>query len=70
MTDTYYALTVILERDIRSDDAQQIIDAIRMIKFVLDVKGNVSSPETYMAQARERREIGERLFKILHMGHE
>lgn len=66
MTDRYYALTVVLEKDIRSDDAEQIMDAIRMLKYVLDVKGNVSNPETYMAQARERRDIGEKLFKILH----
>lgn len=67
MTDRYYALTVILEKDIRSDDAEQIINAIRMIKYVLDIKGNVANPETWMAQARERRDIGESLFKILHM---
>jgi len=70
MTDRFYALTVILEKDIREDDAEQIINAIRMIKYVLDVKGIVSDPVTYMAQARERRDIGERLFKILHMREE
>jgi hypothetical protein len=66
MTDRYYALTVVLEKDIRSDDAEQIINAIRMIKYVLSVKGNVADPVTFMAQSRERREIGEKLFKILH----
>lgn len=66
MTDRYYALTVVLEKDIRSDDAKQIMDAIRMIKYVLDVKGNVATPETWMAEARTRRELGEKLFKILH----
>lgn len=68
MTDRYYALTVVLEKDIHEDDAEQIINAIRMIKYVLDVKGNVSTPETWMAQVRERRDIGEKLFKILHQG--
>lgn len=66
MTDKYFALTVVLEHDIRSDDAEQIMNAIRMIKYVLDVKGNIATPESWMAQIRERKEIGEKLFKILH----
>lgn len=37
MTDRYHALTVVLDTDIRSDDAAQIIDAIRQVRGVLTV---------------------------------
>jgi hypothetical protein len=66
MTDRYYALTVVLEKDIRKDDAEQIINAIRMIKYVLDVKGNVSNPDTWMAESRAKREIGDKLFNVIY----
>jgi hypothetical protein len=66
MTDKYYALTVVLEKDIRKDDAEQIINAIRMIKYVLDVKGNVSNPDTWMAESRARRELGDKLFNVIY----
>jgi hypothetical protein len=34
MTDRYNSLTVVLDRDIREDDAEHILNAIRMIKGV------------------------------------
>jgi len=68
MTDRFYALTVLLEKDIRADDAEKIIDAIRMIRFVLDVKGNISNPDTCMAESRAKAEIGKKLFKVLYDG--
>jgi hypothetical protein len=45
MTDRYFSLLVALERDIREDDCEDIINAIGMIRGVLKVSGNVSSPE-------------------------
>ncbi len=66
MTDRFNSLFVILEKDIREDDAQQIINAIMMTKFVLDVKGNIANHDSMIAQVRERHDIGEKLFKIIH----
>lgn len=65
MTDRYFALTVALEKDTRDDDAEPIINAIKMIKGVLNVKGNVSSPETWMAQERALAALREDLIKIV-----
>ena len=65
MTDRYYALTVILEKDFRDDDAEPILNAIRMIKGVQDVKGLVSNPETYMAEERARVELGKKLLNVV-----
>lgn len=38
MTDRIHSLTVTLERDMREDDAQALIDAIRMIKEGIKVQ--------------------------------
>lgn len=65
MTDRYYALTVILEKDYRDDDAESIINAIKMIKGVLEVKGMISNADTWMAEERARREIGKKLLDIV-----
>ena len=66
MTDRYNTLTVVLEREIREDDAEKYIDAIRMIKGVLSVKGNVADYEEYMATERVRRELGEKIWEVLY----
>lgn len=66
MTDRYYALTVILEKDMRDDDAENIIEAIKMIKGVLKVKPSIANPDTWMAEERARRELGEKLWAVLY----
>ena len=70
MTDRYYALTVVLERDIREDDAESLIDAIKMIRGVLDVTPHVSDRALHTAERRVRRDIEERLYAVLHLGVE
>jgi len=65
MTDRYYALTVVLEKDMRDDDAESIINAIGMIKGVLSVKGNISNPETWVAEERARIDLGQKLLKVV-----
>lgn len=66
MTDTYYALTVVLEKDAREDNCQRIIDAIKMIKGVLDVEGAVADMESYMAHSRARTDIAKKLWDVLY----
>lgn len=65
MSDRYHCLTVVLEKEFRDDDAEKIIDAIRMIRGVLEVSPHVADPETYSAQERARRDLTTKLFKIL-----
>lgn len=66
MTDRYYALTVVLDKDIRSDDCESIINAIKMMKRVIDVKGNVSTPESWMAESRALHETRMKLWEVLN----
>lgn len=66
MTDKYYALTVILDKDIRDDDAQPLIEAIKMLKGVIDVTPHVSTLETHVAYHRARIELGQKLLQVLY----
>ena len=65
MTDRYHTLTVVLERDTRTDDAEALIAAIGQMRGVLKVSGVVADPAAYMAKERARRELGEKLWAVL-----
>jgi hypothetical protein len=66
MTDRYNAFIVILEKDIREDDAESTIEAIKRIKGVLDVKPQINDIGDDIAQSRVRAEIGEKLMEIVY----
>lgn len=61
MTGRYNALTVVLERDVRDDDVEALQNAIRQLRGVLSVSGNVSGLTDQMAEERARRELGDKL---------
>lgn len=65
MTDRYNSLTVVLERDIRDDDAESILQAIRMIKGVLSVTGNVTNLEDHVAKESAKWELKKQIFELL-----
>ena len=66
MTDRYHSLTVVLEKDIRDDDAQSIINAIKMVKGVLSVKPHVSDFTSLMAEDRARRDLEEKILQVIY----
>ena len=70
MTDRYNALTVVLEKDIRDDDAEALLAAIRQLRGVLSVSGNVADMGDHIAQERARRDHGEKLWRVLYPKHE
>jgi hypothetical protein len=65
MTAKFNSLTIVLESDVREDDAQTLINAILMLKGVLSVEGNVSSVADYVAESRVKTEVRNRLFEII-----
>lgn len=65
MTDRIKGFWVALERDIRDDDVQPIIDAVRQLRGVLAVEANVASPADWINRQRVRRELEERLWAAL-----
>jgi hypothetical protein len=66
MTDRYHSLTVVLENDIREDDAEAIMNAIRMIKKVISVSGNISNVQSHIAEERARFNLGSELWKVIY----
>jgi len=67
MSDRTKCLIVVLDKDYRiEDDAQPIINAIKMVKGVVDVTPNISSSETYLAYASARHDLEQRLWDALN----
>jgi hypothetical protein len=66
MTDRICLLTVCLERDIREDDAQPLIDAIMMLKGVLRVETKVSDPTIWVAEQRALRALGDKVVNAVY----
>lgn len=65
MTDRYAGFIVALEQDLREDDAQETIKAILMIKGVLKVEPQVSTPEISFARARMQVAVTSRLNNLM-----
>ena len=65
MTDRINALLVTLVRDLRDDDAQATIDAIRQIKGVLAVEPHIAGLEDRIAYQRALDNMQQRLWKAL-----
>lgn len=66
MTDRFNTLTVVLEKDIRDDDAETLLTEIRQMRGVLSVKGNVSDMTALMAEERAKRELGQKLMEVIY----
>lgn len=65
MTDRFNSFTVVLESDMREDDAQVLMNVICQLRGVLKVSGNVSNIETHIAYARARTDIQIKLWDAL-----
>lgn len=65
MTDRFKGFVVTLAEDLRSDDAQPTLDAIRMIKGVVSVLPSVVTPDDLINRERVRVELGNKLFEVL-----
>ena len=65
MTDRVYGLQVALDKDVRIDDVQGIIDAIKKIRGVCDVAADIAEPILWTAQTRARQELLEKILDLL-----
>lgn len=59
MTDRHQGYIVTLTDDFREDDAEAIINAIRMVKGVASVTPIVADYEAHMARARVRSQVAD-----------
>ena len=65
MTDRINALTVVLDTDVRDDDAESLCEAIMHFRHVIKVEKNVSDIEATVAQTRVRRELVKNFHQLL-----
>lgn len=65
MTDRFSSLTVTFEREMREDDAQALMDAIRCMRHVISVDGNVAGIVYHDALKRARYELECKLLAVL-----
>ena len=66
MSDRFHSLTVVLEKDMRDDDAKSLIQAIKQLRGVINVTGNVANIESHMAEERARHELSKQILDILY----
>jgi hypothetical protein len=65
MADRLKGVTVTFAEDLRVEDAEAILNAIRMIKGVIDVQASVTNPDDHMTRALVRMELRARILKVL-----
>jgi hypothetical protein len=65
MTDRLNSFTVILEEDTRDDGAEPLMNAIRQLRGVLSVEGNVVDVDSHVAEDRARAQLLVKLFAVL-----
>ena len=65
MTDRIKGFTVALDNDIRIDDVEFIMNAIKMVKGVNNVEPLVSDSSDFIARSRYKSEVQTKIFKML-----
>ena len=65
MTDRHAGYVVTLAKDIREDDAEAILTALRMVKGVLSVKPIIADLNLITAQERVRHDLTQKLREVL-----
>jgi len=65
MSDRYNYLIVVLEKDLKDEDAQPLLEAIKCLRGVLSVTPNISDSDAWAAEERVRRELTEKLWRVL-----
>jgi len=64
VTDRLKGVYVAFDKDYRDDDVEQIIDAIKMVRGVVDVKAVTVNPEDWMNRARVKDEMRDKFFEL------
>lgn len=65
MTDRYNAITIILDKDIREDDAAGLLQLLKWLKHVSDVVPHVHDLEDVIAESRVRSEMKTKIYDAL-----
>ncbi len=65
MTDRLKGVLVTFDREIRDDDAQPLLEAIKMLRGVLSVKQYICGMEDYMMYERGYMDARNKVFDLL-----
>ena len=65
MTDRIKGCTVVFEEEIRTDDAESILNAIRSIRGVLSVDGTLSTGSDYFERQRIKIELLKKISQMV-----
>jgi hypothetical protein len=66
MSDRIFSYTVTLDGVYKDEDAIKIQETIEMIKGVSSVVPQVATAETYFAVDQARRELGDKILKLIY----
>ena len=66
MTDRIKGVYVALDRDYRTDDVEEILNAIKMVKGVSDITVNIVDFDDWNNRSRIRQELSAKLWEVLH----
>lgn len=66
MTDRVKGFNVTLESDVRIDDIETIMNAIKMIKGVVDVEPNIVTTDDLFNRVRIKNEYRNKLYKFIN----
>jgi tripartite-type tricarboxylate transporter receptor subunit TctC len=65
MTDRIKGFVVTLDKDIRIDDVQEIMNAIKMVKGVIDVSPSVANTDDHMNRERIAHEFRSKFWNFM-----
>jgi hypothetical protein len=65
MTDRISGVIVTLEDDMRIDDAESLLNAIRMLRGVADVSANVTDFNHHMAKTQAKTELVGKIYAAI-----
>lgn len=68
MTDRHQGYIVILDKDIREDDSEALMTALRMVRGVISVQPVVANGADLIAQARETERWRNALVTLIQYG--
>lgn len=65
MSDLHHSYTVVLAKELKDEDSDAVIEAIKMIRGVADVIPHVVDSRFYVGREQARRELSTQLFDML-----
>lgn len=65
MTDRVKGFTVTLSEDVRIDDVEAILNAVRCIKGVMHVEPSIATHEDHIAQQRLKYQMRDKFYQFI-----